>query len=679
MSGNSFHGPTSFQVGDHNTLNVSHYTTTATPSPLEATADELARVVLAQWQKEAGLRRLLAPATLPVRWQVTDRKVAGRLAGATAEGGRARFTPLPGLKPVARDGLLAGGGLLELHAVYGGLASGRLLLIGPPAAGKTATAVLLLLDALEYRALAAPQDRARIPVPVLLSLEGWDPSLESAVEWAAGRLSHEYTLFRGRGGRGRARRLLEEGALALFLDGLDEVSGKVRAAMVSALEPAPCRLVLISRAREAVLTARKARLGGAVALELQPVRPEDAAAYLLDPLPSPPPSAWRAVTRHIVAEPDSAVARALSNPLAIGLLRDVYPDDGPVDELLDETRFPSPRAVEDHLLDHAVIAAYTPRPGHPRPRHSPETAERTLRYLATRLSEDGTRELCWWHIPAWVDPRGRGLFVGTVIGVVQGVLAAYSMRPYYGPVGTVLFGVFMALLVGAGAVRLHAGAGSRGPLPSAGWRDIFTVRGVGFGASIWLGAEAVFHHVPELLGASLPQWQCIVMALPFGFSATLVSGRGYELVKGTVLAIGTGSDMDSVREELSAPPVAESRSVGPRDVWRHHLGLRLMLSVLVSINVLGLITPCFVRLYGWRTAAAVVGAGAAFTALASGLLRNLAVTTALTVVQLSIRESTPLRLLSFLEDARRRNLLRATGPVYQFRHSRLQERLARRG
>ncbi|MFG2118270.1 hypothetical protein [Streptomyces sp. NPDC048710] len=34
-------------------------------------------------------------------------------------------------------------------------------------------------------------------------------------------------------------------------------------------------------------------------------------------------------------------------------------------------------------------------------------------------------------------------------------------------------------------------------------------------------------------------------------------------------------------------------------------------------------------------------------------------------------------MMSFLKDAHERNLLRATGPVYRFRHARLQERLAR--
>jgi hypothetical protein len=41
-----------------------------------------------------------------------------------------------------------------------------------------------------------------------------------------------------------------------------------------------------------------------------------------------------------------------------------------------------------------------------------------------------------------------------------------------------------------------------------------------------------------------------------------------------------------------------------------------------------------------------------------------------------MRWHTPARLLHFLEDARQRDALRTVGPVYQFRHARLQDRLA---
>jgi hypothetical protein len=43
---------------------------------------------------------------------------------------------------------------------------------------------------------------------------------------------------------------------------------------------------------------------------------------------------------------------------------------------------------------------------------------------------------------------------------------------------------------------------------------------------------------------------------------------------------------------------------------------------------------------------------------------------------LALRGRTPLRLNRFLEDAQQRGVLRQAGAVYQFRHARLQDRLA---
>ncbi|WP_329277574.1 hypothetical protein [Streptomyces sp. NBC_01451] len=679
LTGNVFHGPTALQVGTGNTMNV-RYDVTA-PSPLDATADELAATVRRQWEREAGLRRLLEPAPLPVRWQVSDRRMTGRVSGATAEGARARFAPLPGLVPTTRDGLRGGGGPVELHAVYGGLASGRLLLVGPPAAGKTAAAVLLLLDALRYRAnTAAPGLRRLVPVPVMLSLHGWDPAAESPADWAAGRLSREYTLFRGRNGRARALELLESGRVALFLDALDEVGGKLRTAMLSALESADFRLVLVSRSKEAVLTSRRARLSGAVALEILPVRPADAAAYLLGPLPEPSPPAWELLARTLLDTPDSAVARALAGPLAVGLLRDVYGDADPVDELLDPVRFPTPRAVEDHLLDHAVTAAYTARPGRPRPRHSPEAADRALRHLAVRLTEQGTRDLAWWHIPSWADRRPRAVAVGAVIGLLYGVSCFFLILRLSGPVWAGVLGPVSAIGAGFAAGWLNVRSGDPQPLPSAGWRDIFSRSAVRTGVVQWLvTAVAVWllFGLGPLMDPGLPAWLCFLSTIPAGFGTTLVYGRGYELVAGTFIGHGSGRWFDGVREEHSNPPVADSRSVGPRDVWLHHIRLRLLLGLLVGLAVALLIVPAATWQHGFWTGAPLgLGAGL-WAGLAAGPVTNLGVATAMTAVQLSAAEGTPVRLMSFLEDARRRNLLRATGPVYQFRHARLQERLAR--
>ncbi|WP_062650279.1 hypothetical protein [Streptomyces maremycinicus] len=687
MTGNSFHGPVAFQTGAHSTLNVNHYD--LHPSPLDAPADELARVVGVEWDKEAQWRRLLVPAPLPVRWRVTHRKVTDRVAGATAEGRRARFTPLPGLSAVTREQLRRGGGLTELHAAYGGLASGRILLVGPPAAGKSAAAALLLLDALRHRAAAAPQDRACIPVPVLLTLDGWDPSRESPTKWAADQLARRYTLFQDRGGREQARRLLESGRVALFLDGLDEIGGKLRNAMVSALEQAPFRLILISRAKEAVLTAKRGGLGGAVALEILPLTPPDAAEYLLDRFREQPPPAWRAFTEHLLHEPGGAVAEALTSPLAVTLVRDVYAHDLHVDELLDKRRFATREAVEDHLLDRVVAAAYTPRP-EDSPRWSAETAERTLRYIARRLGQDDSYDLPWWHIPGWAHPRPRALAVWAAVTVLCGVPSIVLAWMLTHSVYAWLIGIPSALVGGWAAAdrftelshpqRLRS-TQWRQTLESAGWRDIFTRGAVLSGVVEWLTTGTFATLASPLLPGdhTPPVWLCYLTTLPLGFTGVLVTGRGYRIVAGTpFLSAGAGAWYDDVREFHNRPAVAETRSIGPREAWRHHLGTRLVLGLLTGLAAALLTAPLLAWWVGLGTGLASGVSAALVVGAMTGPVSNLAVATALTAVQLSAEEGTPVHLMSFLEDARRRNLLRTSGPVYQFRHARLQKHLASR-
>ena len=65
-----------------------------------------------------------------------------------------------------------------------------------------------------------------------------------------------------------------------------------------------------------------------------------------------------------------------------------------------------------------------------------------------------------------------------------------------------------------------------------------------------------------------------------------------------------------------------------------------------------------------------------FTGLAFGLLGSHIWSTTLAKAQLAWEWHTPVRLITFLEDARERGVLRTVGPVYQFRHARLQDRLA---
>ena len=110
-------------------------------------AEMLAQAVHGQWRTAATERVLLTPAPIPVRWSLSSLPVTGELTAALD----GPFTPLPGLVSATEGQLLAGGRRDELFAVYGGIASGRVVVVGAPGAGKSGAAVLLVLDALAHR------------------------------------------------------------------------------------------------------------------------------------------------------------------------------------------------------------------------------------------------------------------------------------------------------------------------------------------------------------------------------------------------------------------------------------------------------------------------------------------------------------------------------------------------
>ena len=101
--------------------------------------------------------------------------------------------------------------------------------------------------------------------------------------------------------------------------------------------------------------------------------------------------------------------------------------------------------------------------------------------------------------------------------------------------------------------------------------------------------------------------------------------------------------------------------VGPRDRARGRAHFRAHVRARVRVRI-GLVV------------------GLVLCGLAAGLVAGLGIShawpTTLAAAQLARRWHTPLHLMNFLDDARERNVLRTVGPVYQFRHARLQDRLA---
>ena len=323
-------------------------------------ADLLAGAVDQEWTRAAGERGLLEPEPIPVRWQRPAAPFAGPVAAAVAS---TRFAPLPGLAAAGEQRLRAGQ-VSELHEVYGGLGSGRLVIAGGPGAGKSSAAVLLILAALRHRRSVPEQARPEVPVPVMFTLHGWDPGTQRARDWLAERLWQAYPLFAGKQGAGAARGMLDEGRIAVILDGLDEIPEDLRPAVLRALsQQATFRLVLLTRSAEMADAAARALLQGAAAIELQDIDPGAAADYLTRTQLDPPPHGWQELTSRLRQDPGSPLAQALSNPLMLTLVRDTYRADDDVGELLglrDAAGHPaSSEDIAGHLLDRVLPAAYT--------------------------------------------------------------------------------------------------------------------------------------------------------------------------------------------------------------------------------------------------------------------------------------------------------------------------------
>lgn len=132
--------------------------------------------------------------------------------------------PWRGITPTRRTGLLRHS-TDHLRADLA-RAQGTLLLVGDPGAGKT-TALLGLCRSLLERARRDPAE----PAPVVLNLASLSHHRGSLMSWLVDELVIKYGLSRR-----RARAWLEEDALVLLLDGLDEVASERRRTVAEAID-----------------------------------------------------------------------------------------------------------------------------------------------------------------------------------------------------------------------------------------------------------------------------------------------------------------------------------------------------------------------------------------------------------------------------------------------------------
>ena len=555
--------------------------------------------------------------------------------------------------------------------------------------------MLLVLAALKYREQVPDAERTRVPVPVMLTLHGWDPYAQRVEDWLATRFQQAYPLLAGNGGASRAAGLLTAGKIAVILDGLDEIHEQLRPVALRALsQQAHFRLVVLTRSAEMAAAASQGLLEGAAALELQAVNSATAASYLTHTQLHPAPPAWRELTDRLRRAPDSPLARALSSPLTLTLVRDTYRGGDNSRELLAFCDTPG-RAVSsddivDHLLDRVLPAAYAERPGEAPPRYDLQTAEQALRYLAARMNQDGTRDLQWSQICGWAPSAPRNITTGLIFGLAVGLVGALTVRLTFGLVVGISAAVGFGLLAGfrehspsqsaprslrqafrassviAGlAVGLPTGLAVGLPVGLAAGLAGGLASGLAFGLTIgFIFARRPANAAPH---SPLTSWHDgRVAALATGLAAGFTGG----------LAVGLAGGLEGALAAALAGGLAVGLALSRAAVRAVGLAAGLFIGLAFGLAfglVVGFMGGPAIGLRAGLTAGLAVGVT---LGPAAGFMYSMTWPTSLAFAQLAAHRRTPIRLMRFLEDARHRNVLRTVGPVYQFRHARLQDRLA---
>ncbi|WP_158854235.1 hypothetical protein [Saccharothrix deserti] len=667
---------------------------------LAAAADRLAIEVASQWVAEADHRRLRVPMPVPIRWRWAKGMTSTvEVVANVPPRRRPLFPPLPGVSAVSPAGLRSGG-LRDLFSVYAGLDGGRTVILGEAGSGKSAAAILTLIEALAHRAGLAAQQRAAVPVPVLFTTSGWDPGDQRLGEWLAERLAVDHPFLRTEQfGDSLAAQLVKCGGVALFLDGFDEMDPRLRAAALDDIrKPSTFRLVLVTRTREfADVVVTGEHVHAAAALELLPVPAADAADYLDGLNRDDAAPRWAQLTAHLREHPDSVVAHALDSPLTLTLLRD-HTDADLVRDLLMPGRFNVREDVENALLDRSV-----------------GTGEHRalLTFVAARMLEQGnTRDLAWWQIHRWVKrwheravrvsvPAALGLVVGAVSGpimfgphgryVVDGSTGTAFGLVYLSAIGLV-FGLLTGLMselrhsrrftrVSGNAAAFNLGAGVTTGIATVvavgnqtQW-GLGILAGLGAGVVVWRGAPGAV--APPHTGER-SRWRSLArrfhplsglaiglpVALAYGFTDGPRLGIGAGLTVAFVFGLMVGFGRPST-ETATDPHVAWVQDVKRAITFGLTGGLAMGVPQGVKQGVL----------HGPLAGAIAFAAITVMVGLSLGIGSCDAWRTTLVCLQLRLR-GIRIRGVSSLEEERDRRVLRTVGALYQFKHPRLQDRLA---
>ena len=633
-------------------------------SGLRDAAQLLADQVRRQWEREERVRRVHDPYPLPIRFQGARSGLFDHWALIRRTGRGTHPGPLP-----------LAGELDEIAARFRSIPSQRLVILGPAGSGKTILALRFVLDLLDAQ---RPGER----VPVIFSLGSWDPTELSLSGWMGRQLARDYNALEApaAGGGNTAAALIEDHRILPVLDGFDEIAAGLQGPALIALNEYGGPLLLTSRPAEYETAVRDHDvLTAAACIALTALDGADVAEYLtLASRPGPesaPGSGWAPVLRRLREQPASDgvahLANALTTPLMVTLARAVYSDAPGRDpaELLDTDRFRTTEDVQKHLLTEFVPARYR-RTDAGRRSWNAERAEHWLGYLAWHMEQQGRHDLAWWELGTVVGRRALMLVVGVVVAVATGIVAALvygtaaalDSGPASGLRTALLAGITNGLGVGLTFGLMHGFASNLkvgGPVfePS---RMRIQLRG-GMRRRLREG------FVPRVFGGLWACW-CAAYAAAFPHASTLAIavqvrdalalGTGLGLAIGLVAAIGAGLEAVSERAKAARPSVL---------LTTNRINVLTQLAVVSAVIGVG---------YGAVLGPAPGVAAGLMVALGLGTMTAWGRWVVLARLWLPLHGRVPWAVLAFLEDAYQRGVLRQAGAVYQFRHDRIQTRLA---